>query len=157
MYQPPFREIYLTEVSEVGLPIQKSKYAIRIVGEKRYLTQFDTKEQVDGWCKLLGVSMKETPDKPKYFPDGTKMYELNKTVQRFTLGDKSILPQGAIHHKGMCNGSIVDCYVTVADESFTIYMPSPFSRKPIRRLSSEEHNKYIQDKNKFLLYSGSYI
>ena len=34
MYQPPFREIYLTEVSEVGLPIQKSKYAIRIVGEE---------------------------------------------------------------------------------------------------------------------------
>ena len=88
MYQPPFREIYLTEVSEVGLPIQKSKYAIRIVREKGYLTQFDTKEQVDGWCKLLGVSMKETPHKPKYFPDGTKMYQLNKTVQRFTLEDK---------------------------------------------------------------------
>ncbi|MGF2713925.1 hypothetical protein ACQUY5_16720 [Bacillus cereus] len=156
--QPPFNEIYLIEIGEVSF-VNKHKYIVEIRGKKEPLTHFDTKEQLDGWCKLLGVSMKEKPEKPKYRPDGSKEYELSKKVQRYSLGDRSVLPKGAIQYKGMCNGSIYNCYVTVADESFTIYIPNPFAktRKWMARLSETEHNKYIEDKKKFLLYSSSFL
>lgn len=150
MYNGVMEEIYLTETSEIN-ERHRSRYIVRFVSQNYYLAEFDTREQLSAWCKLMGVSMMELPKNTAMFPDTVKVYELSKSVQQFSFGDLSQIPQGAIKHKGMSNGSIVDCYLYVTPIAFGIFRPNPNFKNVYVPLPLEEHMQYIRDKKKFLI------
>lgn len=60
MYNGVMEEIYLTETSEIN-ERHRSRYIVRFVSQNYYLAEFDTREQLSAWCKLMGVSMMELP------------------------------------------------------------------------------------------------
>ncbi|MGG0725191.1 hypothetical protein [Bacillus mycoides] len=100
---------------------------------------------------FYGVSVRQIQTNQAWFPETVKTYAINKTVQEFSFWDLANVPQGSKKHKGMCNGSIVDCYVYVTDTLFAIFKPNPNAKQFYVPLPFEEHMAYIRDKKKFVI------
>ena len=84
---------------------------------------------------FYGVSVRQIQTNQAWFPETVKTYAINKTVQEFSFWDLANVPQGSKKHKGMCNGSIVDCYVYVTDTLFAIFKPNTKCKTVLRTVT----------------------
>lgn len=116
--------------------------SIREAGEFGNIASFRTREQLDRYCKAIGVTYTIHEEH-----EGYRSYNLSHNFREtkgfFKLAD---VPKDCKPMKMLCNGSIVDCFFRTMERDVEIYRPNPNSKEVYKPLELDEHIAF-QNKN----------
>lgn len=102
---------------------------------------FSNRKQLDEFLQRYGLSMSEETS----WSTGRK-WRLSHNFANKYFWKLDELPENVKHIYGMCNGSLVDCYVQVTEHEVITWRPNPNAKevyKPYDR-NSEQYNAYKQ-------------
>lgn len=111
------------------------------IGKSFSIASFRTMEQLDRFCKTLGITytlVDETPGYRKY----EMSHNFKDTVSFWKLED---VPQGCTPIKSWCNGNIVDCFFRTTEREVEIYRPNPNAKEVYKPLSLDEQRAYERE------------
>lgn len=106
------------------------------------IASFWTMEQLDRFCKSLGIWYSLKDERPGY-KEYSMSHNFKETNGFYKLED---VPKGCTPMKMLCNGSIVDCFFRTTEREVEIYRPNPNSKEVYKPLTLEEHIAF-QNKN----------
>src|SRR5699024_11779541 len=72
-------------------------------------------------------------------------YETIGTIEENMFWKLEELPENAIKYKGLCNGSVVDCYYIHTENGSKIYKPNPNAKEVYKPLQFDEHMEFIKN------------
>ena len=73
------------------------------------------------------------------------VYETIGTIEENMFWKLEELPEIAIKYKGLCNGSVVDCYYIHTENGSKIYKPNPNAKEVYKPLQVDEHMEFIKN------------
>lgn len=129
---------FVTEITDTD----KEKCAISIKSDLFYNNAvFRSREQLDVFLQRYGLSMSEECS----WSGGRKWRLSHNFADKYFWGLDE-LPDNVKHTYGMCNGSLVDCYIQVTEHEIVMWRPNPNAKevyKPYDR-NSEQYKSYIR-------------
>lgn len=136
-------KVHVTEIDEKQPAWHRSKI---IVHKENgfYLSEFANQEQLDKWCKSVGVLLGESTEEYRH-GNFVKTYNVNQQFDEKYFSNKKDLPSNVVPHKGVVMGSIVTCYVLIEGNITTIYRPEPSMKEVFNPLTAEEHVKFVRE------------
>lgn len=121
-------------------------------GNGFFLAEFETKEQLDEFAKMMGFTYTlRKHEKGGKFVNYWEYDISHRFVDEFGGGfwHLSDLPKGAKPFLGLSNGSIVACYFVNDGTTITIYRPNPNSLEVYNPMPLTEHIAHQQRFGKY--------
>ncbi|MGF2713924.1 hypothetical protein ACQUY5_16715 [Bacillus cereus] len=139
--------IYVTEVAKIDPRFPRSKFVVHYMGTMTQMNEFNTKTQLDSWAKALGITLTHVDTNSS----GVTTYRIDQAIREVLFWYPQELPQGVKRHKGVSNGSVVDCYVYVQQGVTTVFRPNSNAKEVYKPLTIEERIAFNNDNKKFLV------
>ena len=131
----------LEKYNAIQAPSQRRENKIIIHDGGWHFSRMDTREQLQDFCRLLGIEITE-----KINDDGLLSYYRTNTtlldMSNLTFWDLSDVPTNATKIKGLSNGAIVDCYFLRNGNDLTIYRPNPNAKNVYKKMEFEKEMEF---------------
>lgn len=132
----PYKWRSKTYVGVIDEPNEKQyPISVKELGGFGNIASFWTMEQLDRFCKTLGISYTLMQERPGY-REYSMSHNFRETKGFWKLED---VPAGCTPIKLLSNGSVVDGYFRTTEHEVEIYRPNPNAKAVYKPLSIEEH------------------
>lgn len=70
----------------------------------------------------------------------------NIEIQEKSFWNMEDIPNDAVKYTDLSNGSLVDCYYTRENETYTVYRPNPNAKEVYKPMGLKQHIEYMLNK-----------
>lgn len=105
---------------------------------------FKTKKGFDSWLERCNLTLHLLEEKATSQYGVMKHYRVAGEVTEQYIWNLSELPAGAAKFKGLCNGSLVDCYYLQRANGVLVFLPNPNAKDIYKPYSLKERIEYMR-------------